>query len=72
MVFLLSDDDLRVQAGLTTPSSKHQINPREKIFFKTINFDRKDTRNLSGRYGFLRTRLFPVYFSPNFSKRYYG
>ncbi|GGK62855.1 hypothetical protein GCM10011405_08640 [Rufibacter glacialis] len=46
LVFLLKDVDLRVQAGLTAPSSKHHTNPREKIFLKTINFDCKDKRNL--------------------------
>ncbi|AKQ46538.1 hypothetical protein TH63_14310 [Rufibacter radiotolerans] len=43
---LNEDEDLCVQAGLTAPSARHQINPKEKNFLKTINFGRKDTRYL--------------------------
>jgi hypothetical protein len=46
LVFLLNAVDLRVQAGLTAPNNTHHSNPREKIFLKTINFGRKDTRYL--------------------------
>jgi len=72
LVFLLSDADFWVHAGLTAPNNTHHTNPREKNFLKTINFGCKDTRILTERHQNLNNRAFPAYFPENTLKTPHG